>query len=106
ATAARKATRQRRDHRRKVADVDEALAAAAGHEPTPSQQASVRELLERARQHLSAEELALAELRAQGLAWADIANQVGGKAQARRMQLARAVERVARELGLDDDADG
>ena len=40
----------------------------------------------------------------QGLAWDEVARQLGGTAQARRMQLARAAERVARELGLDDGA--
>src|SRR5262249_3203175 len=42
ASAARKATRQRRDHRRQAPGGDEALAAVAEHQPTPSQQASVQ----------------------------------------------------------------
>ncbi len=33
--------------------------------------------------------------------WADIAAELGGTAQARRMQWTRAIERVARELGLE-----
>jgi len=106
ASAARRATRQRRDHRRQEAGGDEALAGVAGGDTTPSQQVAGQELLERARQQLSKEELELADLRAQGLAWDDIAARVGGNANARRMQLARAAERVARQLGLDDDADG
>jgi RNA polymerase sigma factor (sigma-70 family) len=105
ASAARKATRQRRDHRRQAQGGDEALAAVVEVQPTPSQQVAVQELLERARQQLSTEELELADLRAQGLAWDEIADRLGGKAQARRMQLARAAKRVAKELGLDDDAD-
>src|SRR5262249_46365671 len=89
ASAARKATRQRRDPRRQAPGGDEALAAVAENQPTPSQEVAVQELLERARQRLSREELELADLRAQGLAWEDVAARLGGKAQARRMQLAR-----------------
>jgi RNA polymerase sigma-70 factor (ECF subfamily) len=44
----------------------------------------------------------LLELRQQGLDWAAIAAQVGGSAEARRKQLARAVERVGGELGLEE----
>jgi RNA polymerase sigma-70 factor (ECF subfamily) len=50
----------------------------------------------------SADERQVADLRAQGLAWAEVAERLGGTAQARRMQLARAADRVARQLGLDD----
>jgi hypothetical protein len=55
---------------------------------------------------LSEEERQIADLRARGLAWEEVAGQLGGTAQARRMQLARAAERVSRELGLDEDASG
>ena len=44
------------------------------------------------------------DLRGEGLGWADVAARLGGTAQARRMQLARAVDRLARELGLRPDA--
>jgi hypothetical protein len=40
----------------------------------------------------------LADLRGQGCEWAEIAARVGETAQARRMQLARAVRRVERQL--------
>ncbi len=43
----------------------------------------------------------LADLRGQGLAWADIAARLGGTAHARCVQLSRALERVTRELDLD-----
>jgi RNA polymerase sigma-70 factor (ECF subfamily) len=102
ASAARRQTRQRRDHRR-VAGGD-ALAAVAGDEPTPSRLVAGRELLERFHALLTPEERQIADLRAQGAAWADVAEQLGGTAQARRMQLARAVERAAAQLGLDDAA--
>jgi RNA polymerase sigma factor (sigma-70 family) len=69
-----------------------------GAEPTPSRLVAGRELLETFRARLSEEERMLADLRSQGYEWAEIAARVGGTAQARRMQLARAVRRVERQL--------
>lgn len=100
ASAARAQSRQRRDHRRVTGD-DEAVGRVAADEPTPSRVVAGRELLERFRDLLSAEERQIADLRGEGLAWADVAEQLGGTAQARRMQLARGAERVATALGLD-----
>jgi RNA polymerase sigma-70 factor (ECF subfamily) len=105
ASAARAQGRQRRDHRRAVADGGAQLEGFAAREATPSQQIAGKELLERFRQRLTPEELQLAEFRAQGLAWADIAQRIGGTAQSRRMQLARAVERAIKQLGLSDSGD-
>jgi RNA polymerase sigma-70 factor (ECF subfamily) len=102
ASAARSENRQRRDHRR-AADGREQLEGVATDTPSPSDVVAGRELLDHFRKALSDEERQVAELRAEGLAWADVAARLGGTAQARRMQLARAVERVARELGLDED---
>ena len=42
-----------------------------------------------------------ADLRAQDCRWEEIALRMGGTAQGRRKQLARAIERVSQELGLD-----
>src|SRR4051794_15276428 len=67
----------------------------AGVGPSPSRVASGRELLAEFRRRLSAEERCLADFRAAGRDWAAIAAELGGTAQARRMQLARALERVA-----------
>jgi RNA polymerase sigma-70 factor (ECF subfamily) len=100
ASAARGQHRQRRDNRR-TAGSPEGLEQVADEGPSPSDQVAGKELLDRLRQALSDEERQLADLRGQGLAWGDIADRIGGTAQARRMQLARAVERVARELGLE-----
>jgi RNA polymerase sigma factor (sigma-70 family) len=102
--AARRHHRQRRDQRRAVSDGQEQLAQIAGAGPSPSAVVAGQELLRRFRECLTDEERELADLRSQGLAWADIAQRLGGKAQARRMQWARVVERVARELGLDEDS--
>ena len=103
ASAARHQNRQRRDQRR-VADGAADLEALAGGGPTPSRVAVGKELLANFFDRLSEEERQIADLRARGLPWEDVAGQLGGTAQARRMQLARAAERVARELGLDDGA--
>ena len=43
----------------------------------------------------------LVELRGQGLSWEEVASYLGGTAGARRNQLARALDRVAAELGID-----
>jgi DNA-directed RNA polymerase specialized sigma24 family protein len=67
----------------------------------PSDIVADRELLGESWRRLSAEERQLAELRADGRSWAEVAAAVGGNADALRMQLARALRRVAAELGLE-----
>ncbi len=42
------------------------------------------------------------ELRKEGLEWTAIAERLGGTAEALRKKLARAVDRVAHQLHLDD----
>jgi RNA polymerase sigma-70 factor (ECF subfamily) len=69
---------------------------------SPSSQVAGQELLSEVRRRLEAEERQLAELRADGREWADIAAELGGTAEGRRKQLARALNRVAQQLGLDD----
>jgi RNA polymerase sigma-70 factor (ECF subfamily) len=78
----------------------------AGAGPSPSRVASGRELVAEFRRRLSAEERRLADLRAEGCGWDEIAAALGGTAQARRKQLARALDRVAEELGLEGPGDG
>jgi RNA polymerase sigma-70 factor (ECF subfamily) len=92
--------RLRRDSRRTVGGVDEL--ALAGRDPTPSSVVGGQELLEQARQRLSEEERQLVELRGQGLSWEEVAASLGGTAGGRRNQLARALDRVAQELRLDE----
>jgi RNA polymerase sigma factor (sigma-70 family) len=103
-SAARRQRRLRRDNRRADARGDEKLASAVDDSPSPSELMEGQELLSQFRRRLNAEERTLVELRGEGMAWADIASRLGGTAQARRMQLARAIERVTRELGIDEDA--
>ena len=103
----RQVRRQRagnRDLRRDVA-LDAGDWDMAGAEASPGRVAAGRELLVEVRRRLSAEERHLADLRAAGRGWAEIAAALGGTAQARRKQLARALDRVAGELGLEGPGD-
>jgi RNA polymerase sigma-70 factor (ECF subfamily) len=98
---ARKQRAQCRDHRRLQSITPEICEAVAGG-PSPSQIIAGEELLQEFRNRLSQEERELADLRAAGREWAEIAGELGGTAQARRKQLARAINRVSQELGLDE----
>jgi RNA polymerase sigma factor (sigma-70 family) len=98
----RKQRAKRRDHRRVEAAASGNLEVEAA-EATPSQVIEGKELLHEVRRRLTEEERQLAEMKAQGLDWAEIAAARGGTAEARRKQLARAIDRVSRELGLDDE---
>jgi RNA polymerase sigma-70 factor (ECF subfamily) len=101
----RKERAQRRDNRRlenaPPEQLEQARAAAS-----PSEQVSVRELLAAFRQRLNEEERAIADRRARGEGWAEIAAALGGTAEARRKQFDRAADRVSRQLGLGDEGDG
>jgi RNA polymerase sigma-70 factor (ECF subfamily) len=101
ATQARKPQVVRRDHRGLEADsaAEQALVAP---DTTPSRQAAGRDLLAEVRKRLSEDERLLADQRAQGREWEAIAAEVGGTAEALRKRLARALDRVSRELGLDE----
>jgi RNA polymerase sigma factor (sigma-70 family) len=94
----------RRDHRRDVSLADGELLIAAD-DPSPSRTIIGREELNAFRERLSLEERRMADLRSQGWEWSEIAAEIGGSPQARRKQLARAIDRVADELGLDEAVD-
>jgi RNA polymerase sigma-70 factor (ECF subfamily) len=97
----RKQQAQCRDfHRLEAIPQDDQVAVAA--DPSPSRQCEAQELLQSFQQRLTPAERQLADLRAQGREWPDIATQVGGTPGGRRKQLTRAIDRVARELGLDE----
>jgi RNA polymerase sigma-70 factor (ECF subfamily) len=73
---------------------------------TPSRQAAGRDLLEAFRNRLSDDERELADQRAAGREWGEIAAARGESAEALRKRLARALDRVSQQLGLDQaDAD-
>jgi RNA polymerase sigma factor (sigma-70 family) len=74
-------------------------------EPNPSQTVAWRELLQQFRDRLDVEERQVADLRGQGVAWADIVAQMGGTPDGRRVQLNRAIARVSGELGLVEGDD-
>jgi len=98
---ARAQSRQRRDFRRVQAGSVE-LQLLAAEDMSPSQHVAGKELLEHAERLLTEEERELVELRKEGLEWDAIAEKVGGSAEALRKKLARAVDRVAHRLNLDD----
>ncbi|MBL8798065.1 MAG: sigma-70 family RNA polymerase sigma factor [Planctomycetia bacterium] len=99
---ARRQQASRRDGRRVEAGGDERLAnvADAGL-GTPSQIISERELIQAVRGQMTDEERQLAEHRAQGKDWAEIAEAVGSTPEAVRKKLSRAMDRVTRRLGFD-----
>jgi RNA polymerase sigma-70 factor (ECF subfamily) len=100
----RKEHAQRRDRRRVEAGVEPGdMAGGAG---TPSRQVSAREMLQEVHKRLSEEERQLVEWRNQGLEWEDIAGRIQGSAEALRKKFARALDRVAVELGVDEEGYG
>jgi RNA polymerase sigma factor (sigma-70 family) len=102
ASEARRQYRQRRDVRRSAAG-PEALAEVKSTEPSPSRVVSGKERLEQLLGRLDERARQLADLRAAGHSWAEIAARLGSTPEALRMQLTRAVERAAGESGVDGD---
>jgi DNA-directed RNA polymerase specialized sigma24 family protein len=102
---ARRQQARRRDQRRVEAGAAEVLEGVADPAPTPGRVAAGRDLLEEVRRRLSDEERRLADQRALGRDWAAIAAAEGVAPDALRKKLTRALDRVARELGLEDADD-
>lgn len=100
---ARGLRRLRRDSRREVTGGDQWLLHVAGEEPTPERTIAGRELLDAVRSRLSADDRRLADLRAEGLTWSEVAAQAGGTAEGRRKQLRRALDVVLSGLGMEED---
>jgi RNA polymerase sigma-70 factor (ECF subfamily) len=96
----REASAARRDYRRLEPNAPSERLVLA-RDPSPSQQVAAAELLQEFRKRLTEDERRLAEERADGREWAQIAAEHGGNPEALRKQLARAVQRVADELGVD-----
>src|SRR5262249_44330256 len=97
---ARYSTRERRDARRVRAG--SAVGAAPSREPQPDAVAAGRDLLRELHRRLGPLERSIAEVRMAGRSWEEIAESIGGTAQARRKHLRRAVSIVSQQLGLDD----
>ncbi len=92
---------ERRDNRRVTeGGLDQDALVASGS--SPSQHVAAKDLLEEVQRRLSPEERRLVELRNRGHGWAAVAAEVGGSKEALKKQLARALDRVAIELGLDE----
>src|SRR5262245_37033688 len=102
ASLARREHRLRRDARRVAETQPEALEQVVDTAISPSEIVLRRELVERMRAELSDDERQIADLRVDGMGWDDVAERLGGSAQARRMQLARGIERAAEHLGLEE----
>jgi RNA polymerase sigma-70 factor (ECF subfamily) len=99
---ARQQHAERRDQRREVS-LDSEMDAGSeplAHDPSPSQVVAGRELLEQVRARLSEDERRIADQRAAGLDWRQIAAERGESGEALRKRLARALDRIAGELGL------
>src|SRR5262249_36891000 len=93
ADQARKEQAEGRDHRRvEAGDVHDhdVAGVAAG----PSQIVAARDLLEQVRSRLTPDELRLADRRAVGRDWPDIAAELGGNPDALRKKFTRAINRV------------
>jgi DNA-directed RNA polymerase specialized sigma24 family protein len=91
---------QRRDDRRNE-PIDRAELETVSDGLSPSAIVADAELLQAFRDRLSPEERIIVDRRSQGHEWSEIAAELGGSANARRKQFARAADRAARELGLE-----
>lgn len=98
---ARRQKSKRRDVRRtSPADIADIVVAAPGD--SPSQIAANAELLQKFQHQLTEEERRIQELRMAEASWEEIAAAVGGTAGSVRKRWMRTVDRISRELGLED----
>jgi len=102
ASQARRQHSLRRDNRR-ASPMGDAVSWLVASGDSPRVAIVVLDLQEEIRRRLAPDEWQLLELRNQGYEWAEIAAQVGGLAETLRKRLARAIDRVVDELGLDDE---
>jgi RNA polymerase sigma-70 factor (ECF subfamily) len=98
---ARRLQAGKRDQRRLEGQADGDLDALPGSAPEPGRVVACRDLLDEVRKLLSDEERLLADHRALGLDWPEIAERVGGRPDALRKKLSRALDRVTAHLGLE-----
>jgi RNA polymerase sigma-70 factor (ECF subfamily) len=95
-----------RDFRRLEARDPAYLEGRSAAVPSPSRLVAGRELLDEFHRRLSDEERLLADLRADGCEWTEIAARLGGTPEARRKQLSRAIDRVEQQLEWGQSGDG
>jgi RNA polymerase sigma-70 factor (ECF subfamily) len=104
ATRARRAEITRRD-RQGQGMLAHAVSAVADPGPEPCRLVAGRDLLEQFHRRLEPDERALSDRRADGRTWLEIAAEVGSTPEALRKKLARALDRIAGQLGLDGPTD-
>ena len=100
-----KARRQqaiKRDQRRIEAQAEDALDEVAGREPEPGRVVEWQDLLAEVRRLLSDEERFLADRRAEGREWPDIAAELGAQPDALRKQLSRGARPRDGPTGIGD----
>ena len=98
-------SRRNRYQKRDVGRIDTTgapIETVSDNQPSPSDCVSANELFSKMQTSLTDEEREISELRRAGLAWEEVATKLGGTAQARRMQLDRAADRITRQLGLEE----
>ena len=78
---------------------------AVSPEPSPAQQAERRDLYQVVRARLSEDKRLLFDLRAQGRTWPEIAQQVGGKPNALRVRLSKAIRTILNDLEGEESRD-
>lgn len=93
--------RERRHVRdvRRLAVESSLLDQVADARPSPSEVLSRKEAMELLRRALTDEEYQIFELRRGGLGWDEVAARLGGNGHARRMQLSRGLDRLAKSVG-------
>jgi DNA-directed RNA polymerase specialized sigma24 family protein len=82
--------------------LDAMLAGLAAPDTGPSDRLAWKDLLQEVRCRLTDDERRLADRRAEQREWSEIAAEVGGSAEALRKRLARALDRVSNQLGLEE----
>ena len=102
ASQARKQRSLRRDHRRASPLGEEGDRLVAPGD-SPSAALVLLDLQQEIRRRLAPDEWQLLDLKNQGHDWTAITARVGGNTESLRKKLARAIDRVVDELGLDDE---
>ena len=96
----RKQRASKRDQRRVVSSPSDEHAL-PGADSTPSQVIAAKELVGEAHRRMSDDERRIVDWRKEGMEWSEIAERLDISAEAARKKLARALDRVTEELGLD-----
>ncbi len=71
--------------------------------PGPKTATEMKDMLAKVRSRLSAEELAVADLRGEGHSWDEIAQKIGGSPDSHRKRLERGIQRVKAEFANEAD---